>query len=124
MPWHAGEAFCGADDAMRAATRFSAVFWFGTALFAVPSGTLRAEVVEPNGTVVPGYTNNDPNSTEVSLQAYFDGVGEPIDVFADARAEPGVFSPLCDFEIAFVLNESQGLAGIAWYNAPADPNVA
>ena len=37
----------------------------------------------------------------------------------DAAAEPGAFSPLCDFDATLVLSQSQALAGIAWYNVPA-----
>jgi hypothetical protein len=80
---------------------------------------LAAQVVEPNGVVVPG-----PSSSmdETSLQSYFDAQAETIDAIAQASPEPGTFSPLCDFDATLVLSESNALAGIAWYNVPADPN--
>jgi hypothetical protein len=80
---------------------------------------LAAQVVEPNGVVVPG-----PSSSmdETSLQSYFDAQTETIDAIAEASPEPGTFSPLCDFDATLVLSESNALAGIAWYNVPADPN--
>jgi hypothetical protein len=61
---------------------------------------------------------------ETSLQDYFDGREEEIDVVAEASARPGVFSPLCDFQAALVLSQSAAQAGIAWYNVPSDPHAA
>jgi MYXO-CTERM domain-containing protein len=92
------------------------------ALVAVlPAASASAQVVEPNGVVVPG-PSSDMNET--TLQAYFDTEGEAIDAVAQASPEPGTFSPLCDFDATLVLSESNALAGIAWYNVPADPNVS
>src|SRR5687768_11357642 len=77
-----------------------------------------AQVIEPNGISVP-VTNS-----ETSLQEYFDGVGEGIDAVADAAAEPGTFSPLCDFDATLVLSQSQAQAAIGWYNVPASDTAA
>ena len=71
----------------------------------------RAQVVEPNGTSVPG-PSSDPNET--SLQSFFDKQGEAINAVKEASIEPGTFSPLCDFEAALVLSQSNAQAGIAW----------
>jgi hypothetical protein len=76
-----------------------------------------AQVIEPNGVQAPRPAPVD----ELSIQAYFDGEMEPIDAVADASAEPGAFSPLCDFTATIVLAEASGSDGLAWYNAPADP---
>lgn len=78
-----------------------------------------AQVVEPNGISVPGVSSNPD---ETSLQEFFDAEGEGINAVTEAAIDPSVFSPLCDFEAALVLRESQATAGIAWYNVPADPN--
>lgn len=85
------------------------------------SAPAAAQVVEPNGVVVPGPSSN---MNETTLQSYFDGEGEAIDAVAQASPEPGTFSPLCDFDATLVLSESNALAGIAWYNVPSDPNVS
>lgn len=87
------------------------------ALVAVPAV---AQVVEPNGVIVPGPSSD---MGETSLQAYFDAQSESIDAIAQASPEPGTFSPLCDFDATLVLSESNALAGIAWYNVPADANA-
>lgn len=80
-----------------------------------------AQVTEPDGTVVPGVSSNPD---EVSLQQFFDAEGETINTVAEAAFEPGVFSPLCDFQAALVLSESSAQAGISWYNVPADATSA
>jgi len=74
-----------------------------------------AAVTEPNGTVVPNLMPS-PDYTETSIQAYFAESGETIDAVAEALAEPGKFSPLCNFEASLVLTVSNAEAGIAWYN--------
>ncbi len=83
--------------------------------------TAYAEIVEPNGTVVPGQPAAD---NEIPLWTFFENEGEAIDAVATASIEPGTFSPRCDFEATLVLSESQAEAGLAWYNVPADPNAA
>jgi hypothetical protein len=80
-----------------------------------------AQVVEPNGVSVPGPSSQ---MNEMPLQSYFDGVGEGIEAVTDAAFEPGSFSPLCDFDATFVLGQSQGQAGIGWYNVPASDTAA
>lgn len=74
----------------------------------------RAAVTEPNGTVVP-----IAGTDQTSLQAYFTAEGEMINAVADAAAEPGAFSPTCDFTATLVLKQSQATCGIAWYNTTA-----
>jgi hypothetical protein len=82
-----------------------------------------AQVIEPNGTQVP---QQGSNSSEPSLQSYFEGRMPPesIDAVRDASPEPSVFSPLCGFQAELVLSASSASAGLAWYNVPEDPNVA
>lgn len=80
----------------------------------------RAQVIEPNGVQVPRPAPVD----EISIQDYFDGEMEPIDEIADASAEPGAFSPLCDFTATIVLAEAMGEDGLSWYNVPASPTAA
>ncbi len=82
---------------------------------------VRAQVVEPNGVVVPGVSSN---ASETSLQSFFDTEAETIRAVADAGVEPGTFSPLCDFEAALVLSQSSALAGIVWYNVPTSATGA
>lgn len=79
-----------------------------------------AAVTEPNGQAVPDLAQATNSSyRETTLQAYFDSVGETIDALAAASAEPGTFSPLCNFQAELVLTESGAKAGIAWYNVDA-----
>ena len=73
-----------------------------------------AEVTEPDGTVVPTTPSGDYD--EVPLQSFFDDRGESIDSVADAFDTPNTFSPLCDFQATFVLNEATNKFGIGWYN--------
>jgi hypothetical protein len=79
-----------------------------------------AQVIEPNGFQAPNLTLTNG---ETSLQEYFDGQGETIDALAEASAEPGAFSPLCEFTAELVMSESMGTCGLSWYNVPDDPNV-
>ncbi len=79
-----------------------------------------AAVVEPNGVSVPGPSSN---SSEVTLQSYFDSQAETINTVVEASIEPGTFSPLCDFQAALVLSQSNAQAGIAWYNVPTSPTA-
>lgn len=85
------------------------------------SAPARAQVTEPNGTVVPGPPSHD---SEMPLSTFFEAEGEAIDAVTTASIEPGTFSPRCDFEATLVLSESQAAAGLAWYNVPDDPFVA
>jgi MYXO-CTERM domain-containing protein len=78
-----------------------------------------AQVIEPNGVSVPQV---GPDTTP--LQAYFDSQMEGINALAEASAEPGVFSPLCNFTATLVLRQSQAVAGLAWYNVPTSPTEA
>ena len=89
------------------------------AVFAAPRRA-DAQVTEPNGTVVPGPSSS---ATETSLQAYFDSQMEMINARMEASAEPGVFSPLCNFTAKLVLSQSNAAAGLAWYNVPASPTA-
>ncbi|HEX6764672.1 MAG TPA: hypothetical protein VF103_04325 [Polyangiaceae bacterium] len=81
----------------------------------VASPSAFAQVIEPNGAAVPRPAPID----ETSIQEYFDAQNEPIDAIADASAEPGAFSPLCDFSATVVLAEAMAADGLAWYNVPA-----
>jgi uncharacterized protein (TIGR03382 family) len=86
----------------------------GLGLVALPAF---AQVLEPNGVSVPATVNNG----EITLQSYLDSQMEGINAVADAQAEPGVFLPLCDFQAALVLSQSNAQGGLAWYNVPATP---
>jgi hypothetical protein len=85
-------------------------------------GNVQAAVTEPNGLRVPVLAPS-ANYTETDLGTFFRGLGETFDVMADASAKPSVFSPMCDFSAELILSQSQGLAGVAWYNVPADPTA-
>ncbi|HTB59467.1 MAG TPA: DUF4114 domain-containing protein [Polyangia bacterium] len=79
-----------------------------------------AQVIEPNGTSVPG-----PTTDPISLQQYFTSVGENINAVANASVKPDTFLPLCNFQAALVLSQSSAAGGLAWYNVPdaaTDPN--
>ncbi len=86
------------------------------ALLALPLALLAApalaEVVQPNGLVVPVETPNG----EQSLQSFFDERGEAIDAVDDASPTPDTFLPTTSFTATFVLNEAGGRAGAGWYN--------
>jgi MYXO-CTERM domain-containing protein len=85
------------------------------AVLTLPSGGAHAAVTEPNGTVVPV----NVAAGGIYLGTWFMQQGETFDVVADAAAEPGAFSPLCDFSATFVLKDSGAQAGISWYNTTA-----
>ena len=73
-----------------------------------------AQVIEPNGVSVPAATT-DP----ISLQQYFTSVGENINAVKNASITPSTFLPLCNFQAALVLQQSQAKGGLAWYNVPS-----
>lgn len=91
----------------------------------IAAGIAHAAVTEPDGLQVPNLAaNTGPNGNgEIDLKTFFAGLGETFDVMADASATPGVFSPLCDFSVTMILSQSQGQAGVAWYNVPSDPTA-
>jgi MYXO-CTERM domain-containing protein len=79
-----------------------------------------AQVIEPNGTSVPG-----PTTDITSLQTYFTSAGENINAVAKASITPATFMPLCDFQATLVLSQSNANGGLGWYNVPdatTDPN--
>lgn len=96
-----------------------ALFLAFLAAFALPRRAY-AQVTEPNGTVVPGPSSQ---TNETTLQAYFDSQMERINARMEASADPGVFSPLCNFTATLVLSQSNAAAGLAWYNVPASPTA-
>ena len=89
------------------------------------TGIAGAAVTEPDGLQVPNLAADHTSSNnETDLQQIFVNLGEPIDAIADASPDPGVFSPMCDFSIEFLaVCQSQGSAGVAWYNVPSDPTA-
>src|SRR5688572_33318731 len=96
----------------------------GLLLAAVPA---RGAVTQPDGQQMPLEAIGDANyigdnDTEfgllfVGLESLFSYKGENIDWFADASAEPGVFSPVCDFTGQMLLRGGGCLLDFAWYNA-------
>jgi hypothetical protein len=85
-------------------------------------GGAHAQVIEPNGLMVP-IAPTTPN--ESSIQSFFDSRMPPeqIDALAEASAEPSTFSPRCGFQAELVLSQSSAAAGLAWYNVPSDPTA-
>ena len=47
-----------------------------------------------------------------------------LEAVEEAAYEPGSFSPLCEFDATYVLGQSQGQAGMGWYNVPASDTAA
>jgi len=90
------------------------------ALLLAPSAG-RAAVTEPNGVMVP--TVPPPPYNETTLQQYFTAQRETINAANDARIDPAVFLPLCDFQATLVLSQSQAQAGFGWYNVPSSPTA-
>jgi hypothetical protein len=86
----------------------------------IPQSAL-GQVLEPNGVAAPRIPSTNG---ETSLQEYFDTEGEAINAVLEASAEPGTFSPLCEFTATVVMSEAEGLDGLAWYNVPADATSA
>ena len=74
-----------------------------------------AQVVEPNGTAVPG-----PTTDAVSLQQFFTAQNEAINAVTNASITPATFLPLCDFQATLVLSQSSASAGLSWYNVPTN----
>ncbi len=97
---------------------------FGVTIIAI-TALANAAVTEPDGLQVPNLAADGPSgNNETNLQQIFDQLGEPINAMADASPDPGVFSPMCDFSVEFLpLCQSQGSAGVAWYNVPSDPTA-
>ncbi|HWA73425.1 MAG TPA: hypothetical protein VG937_13860 [Polyangiaceae bacterium] len=104
----------------RARTSLARVYFFALLAPFLLVRRADAQVTEPNGTVVPGPSSQ---ANETSLQAYFDSQNEMINARMEASADPGVFSPLCNFTATLVLSQSNAAAGLAWYNVPASPTA-
>jgi MYXO-CTERM domain-containing protein len=90
------------------------------ALMLTPSFS-RAQVVQPNGIVVP---TDDTGGGEMRLDEFFASKGEPIDWRADASATPNTFSPLCGFRATLERVDSGSKFGVGWYNVDPDATVA
>src|SRR5262245_52214575 len=75
--------------------------------------TARADVIQPNGTVIPlgttlsGYLNGSVNN---------DNINEGINVVTDAAVDPQVFSPLCDFSGKYIAKGGGANFAVGWYN--------
>ncbi len=93
------------------------------------AGSAAAVVTQPDGQQMPLLATGDANyiggnDTDfgllfVGLESLFTYRGENFDWFQDAQAEPGVFSPLCDFTGQMVLRGGGCQLDFAWYNAVA-----
>jgi hypothetical protein len=94
---------------------------FAVLALALVCRTAAAQVIEPNGTSVPG-----PTTDQISLQQYFTNTAkENINAVADASIVPATFTPLCNFQATLVLSQSSATGGLGWYNVPnttTDPN--
>jgi MYXO-CTERM domain-containing protein len=93
---------------------------FAVLALALVCRTAAAQVIEPNGTSVPG-----PTTDPISLQQYFTSVNENINAVANASITPATFTPLCNFQATLVLSQSSATGGLGWYNVPdatTDPN--
>ena len=77
------------------------------------AGAARADIVQPNGTVIPignalsNYLNGSANN---------DNINEGIDVVVDAAVEPQTFSPLCDFSGKYIAKGGGANFAVGWYN--------
>ncbi|WP_437591966.1 MYXO-CTERM sorting domain-containing protein [Sorangium sp. So ce1000] len=93
----------------------SALAWRVALLAALgASGTARADVVQPNGTVIP--VAGDRLSALLNGSANNDNHDEMIDVVADAAVEPQVFSPLCEFSGKYIAKGGGANFAVGWYN--------
>ncbi|WP_437579275.1 hypothetical protein [Sorangium sp. So ce887] len=93
----------------------SALAWCVALLAALGAGgTARADVVQPNGTVVPAVPGR--LSDLINGSANNDGIDEMIDVVADAAVEPQVFSPLCEFSGKYIAKGGGANFAVGWYN--------
>ena len=91
------------------------------------AGPAHGEITQPDGQQMPleaigdanyiGDNDTDFGMLFVGLESLFSYRGENIDWFADASAQPGVFSPVCDFSGQMVLRGGGCLLDLAWYNA-------
>ncbi|WP_437969714.1 hypothetical protein WMF04_10670 [Sorangium sp. So ce260] len=77
-------------------------------------GTAHADVVQPNGTVIPAVTER--LSDLLNGSANNDDIDEMIDVVADAAVEPQVFSPLCEFSGKYIAKGGGANFAVGWYN--------
>ncbi|MDF3069295.1 MAG: uncharacterized protein K0R38_4896 [Polyangiaceae bacterium] len=96
--------------------RVALLFTACSLVLAASPGVAVAEVIQPDGQVMPKKADN----TEVTLQQLFDFKEGPgvIDAIADAATEPATFKPLCDFSAQLLLHETASDAGVGWYNSP------
>jgi hypothetical protein len=76
--------------------------------------TARADVTQPDGTVVPVIT--DRLSGYLNGSANNDGIDEGIDVVHDAAVLPESFSPLCDFGGKYIAKGGTANFAVGWYN--------
>ncbi|WP_437993053.1 hypothetical protein [Sorangium sp. So ce145] len=93
----------------------SSLAWRVALLVALGTGgAARADVVQPNGTVVPVITSR--LSDLLNGSAKNDMLDEMIDVVADAAVEPQVFSPLCEFSGKYIEKGGGANFAVGWYN--------
>ncbi|WP_437679618.1 hypothetical protein [Sorangium sp. So ce131] len=78
------------------------------------SGAARADIVQPNGTVVPVVIER--LSALLNGSADNDGINEMIDVVDDAAVEPQQFSPLCEFSGKYITKGGTANFAVGWYN--------
>ncbi|WP_437877658.1 hypothetical protein [Sorangium sp. So ce513] len=78
------------------------------------SGVAHADVVQPNGTVIPAIRNRLNDLLNGSADN--DNIDEGIDVVADAAVEPQVFSPLCEFSGKYIAKGGSANFAVGWYN--------
>ncbi|AUX40901.1 hypothetical protein SOCE26_023030 [Sorangium cellulosum] len=78
------------------------------------SGMARADIVQPNGTVIPVVVER--LSALLNGSANNDNIDEMIDVVADAAVEPQQFSPLCEFSGKYIAKGGTANFAVGWYN--------
>lgn len=94
-------------------SRFAVVRCLAGGAVLAASLTARADVIQPDGTIIPlgtalsGYLNGSANN---------DNINEGINVVADAAVEPQKFSPLCDFSGKYIAKGGGANFAVGWYN--------
>ncbi|WP_437730580.1 hypothetical protein [Sorangium sp. So ce1335] len=85
------------------------------ALLLCTSRAARADIVQPNGMVIPAYA--DPLSSYLNGSESNDNIDEGIAPVADAAVNPELFSPLCVLRGKYIAKGGIASFAVGWYNA-------